>query len=110
MRKQNIISRLVHKIAFLKNYSDNSTEDKIWEEVQTSFAEVKPICDNRFIFSEGLAFGNVVSEKYFLFKIRFTKDIDADMRISFKARNFEIKRIINQNERDKILNIIAIEI
>jgi SPP1 family predicted phage head-tail adaptor len=76
----------------------------------TSFAEVQPVCDNRFISLEGLSFGNVITEKYFLFKIRFMDGITQEMRISFKGRFFEIKRIINEDERNKMLSIIALEI
>ena len=110
MKKQSVISKLVHKIIFLENKIDNAIEEECWEEVQQSFAEIKPVCDNRFIYLEGISFGNVITEEYFLFKTRFIKDIKREMRISFRKRIFEIKRIIDEDERGRILNIIGLEI
>lgn len=110
MRKKNITSRFIHKIIFLNNVADSAIEEDRWEEWQSSFAEVQPLCDNRFISLEGMSFGNVITEGYFIFKIRFLAGLLPEMRISFKGRIFEIKRIINENERDKMLDIIALEI
>ncbi len=110
MRKKNIASRFIHKITFLNNVADNEIDEDRWEEWQTSFAEVKPLCDNRFISLEAMSFGNVITEEYFIFKIRFLLGLLPEMRISFKGRIFEIKRIISEDERDKMLDIIALEI
>jgi len=110
MKKQSMVSKLVHKIIFLENKAKDAIDDENWEEVQTSFAEVKPVCDNRFIYLEGVAFGNIITEEYFLFKTRFIKGINREMRISFHERIFEIKRIIDEDERGKILSIIALEV
>ena len=110
MQKQSVISKLVHKITFLENITKSEIKEAIWKEVQTSFAEVKPVCDNRFISLEGLAFGNVITEEYFLFKTRFIKGIHREMRISYEERIFEIKRIINEGERTRMLNIVGLEI
>lgn len=110
MQKQSVISKLVHKITFLENITKSEIKEAIWKEVQTSFAEVKPVCDNRFISLEGLAFGNVITEEYFLFKTRFIKGIHREMRISYEERIFEIKRIINEGERTRMLNIVGLEV
>lgn len=103
-------SRLMHKVFFLQNVQNNESEDEKWEEVIEAFAEVNPICDNRFIAIEGLQFGHVISEDYYLFKIRYTENLDINMRIKFKDRIFEIKRILNIRERCKMLHIIALQI
>jgi len=110
MKKQSMISKLVHKIIFLENKANNAIEEERWEEVTQSFAEIKPVCDNGFISLEGVAFGNVITEEYFIFKTRFVKNIKREMRISFHGRIFEIKRIIDEDERGRLLNIIGLEI
>ncbi|HJD62444.1 MAG TPA: head-tail adaptor protein [Rickettsia endosymbiont of Degeeriella rufa] len=46
-----------------------------------------------------MSFGHVITEGYFLFKIRFIKNITTKMRIIFKEREFEIKRVINVEEK-----------
>jgi len=51
-----------------------------------------------------------VTEGYFLFKIRALQDINLKMRIQFKERFFEIKRIIDSDESGRMLKIIALEI
>ena len=71
MKKQSMISKLVHKIIFLENQANNAIEEEKWEEVIQSFAEIKPVCDNGFTSLEGVAFGNVITEEYFIFKTRF---------------------------------------
>ncbi|PCJ24936.1 MAG: phage head-tail joining protein [Rickettsiales bacterium] len=108
--KQNIISKLSHRIIFLENRAASELEEDLWEEVQTSFAEMKPICDNRFVSLEGLQFGNVITEGYFLFRIRSIKDVHSRMRINFQGRLFEIKRIIDEDEKGRMLSIVALEI
>ncbi|MDC0865194.1 head-tail adaptor protein [Rickettsiaceae bacterium] len=75
-----------------------------------AFAEIHPVCDNRFIALEGISFGNVITEEYFFFRMRFIRGINREMRIKFHDRIFEIKRIVDEHEREKILSIVALEI
>jgi len=110
MKKRSMVSRLVHKIIFFENKANDTIDKAIWEEVLTSFAEIKPVCDGRVITLEGIAFGNVITEEYFIFKIRFLKGIKRQMRIGFGGRVFEIKRIIDEEERGRILSIVGLEI
>ena len=110
MKKQHFIARLMHKITFVENITQSNIKKPNWRKCRTSFAEIKPVCDNRVLFLEGLKFGNIMSEKYFIFKIRLLRDINSTMRIYFQKRIFEIKRMIDQDERGRVLNIIALEI
>jgi SPP1 family predicted phage head-tail adaptor len=109
MKKRTMVAKLVHKITFWGNVKD-PTHDQTWREITSSFAEIKPLCDNRFLSLEGMAFGNIITEKYFVFTLRFIKNIDPKMRIKFDNRIFEIKRIIDQDERGRVLTIITLEI
>ena len=75
-----------------------------------NFCPSKPVCDNRFAFLEGIQFGNIITEEYFLFKIRFIKELDNTMRISFHNQIFEIKRIIDEDSKGRLLSIVALKI
>lgn len=110
MRKRNGPQKFIHKISFLENAAKQAIDKADWKEKLNSFAEVKPVCDNKFISLEGISFGNVIAEEYFLFNIRFVPGIHSNMRIKFREKIFEIKRIINEQERNRVLSIIALEI
>lgn len=47
------------------------------------------------------------SELTIRFIIRYRKDINTDMTILYKGQSYEIDSIINDNEEDKTLTIIA---
>ena len=110
MKKQSIISRFAHKISVLKNVAEDELADAEWEEFAVCFAEVQPVCDNKYVSLEGISFGDVITEEYFHFRTRYIKNITKEMRISFHERTFEIKRIINHQEKDRMLSIIALEV
>ncbi|GAB4164487.1 MAG: hypothetical protein Tsb006_4090 [Rickettsiaceae bacterium] len=110
MKNTSIIAKLSHKIVFLVNTAQSEIETPDWQPVIETFAEVKPACNNRFISLEGMQFGNVITEEYFLFKIRYMPEIHKDMRINFQGKIFEIKRIVEEGMRGHLLNIIALEI
>lgn len=75
-----------------------------------TFASIKQLNPKTLKFFEKIHFGNVVEASYMLFTIRFIPEINKNMRISFKQRYFLIKKIINVEEQDRILEIIAVEI
>jgi SPP1 family predicted phage head-tail adaptor len=108
--KKNLISRLVHNITFLENLAESISEDPDWREKYNCFAEIFPLTDCKYISIEGMSFGNLITEEYYLFKIRYIKGISKNFRISFRDKLYSIKRIINLKEKDKIINIVAHEI
>ena len=110
MTKKATLSKFIHKITFLKNSNRSEIEEGEWTEAHISFTEITPVCDNRFIALEGVSFGNVIAEEYFFFRVRFIRGINREMRIKFHDRIFEIKRIIDEDERGKMLSIVALEI
>jgi SPP1 family predicted phage head-tail adaptor len=110
MKKESTVSKFPHKISILINKSENELFKSKWEEFCVCFAEIKPVSDNKFISLEGVSFGNVITEEYFYFRTRFVKGITKEMRISFQGRDFEIKRIIDDNEKGRMLSIIALEV
>lgn len=105
-----IASSLKHQIAFLENLATTEIEKERWQQATVTFAEIKPICDNKFEAIDGLSFGHIMTQGFFLFKIRFILGINNKMRILFKERQFEIKRIINIGEQNRFMQIIGLEL
>lgn len=108
--KNNILSHLTHKIIFLVNKENSEIKAGIWEKELESFAQIRPACDNNFVSLENMGFGSVISEECFIFTTRYDIKINKNMRIDFHGQIFEIKRLINENMKNKILKIIALEI
>ena len=104
------IAQLRHKITFLENDSLSEINSSKWHKIIEVFAEIKPVCDSKFISLHGLQFGNIITAEYYTFKIRFTSKINKEMRINFNNRIFEIQRVLNTDERNKMLIIIALGI
>ncbi len=110
MKKQSVVSRFAHKISILHDRSEDELEEAIWEEFATCFAQVKPVCDNKFASLEGVSFGDVITEEYFHFRTRYIKGVTKEMRLLFHDRKFEIKRVIDDQEKGRMLSIIALEV
>ena len=110
MKNYPITNLLKHSIIFIENISKTELEDQDWQEKYTTFADVRPMYDNKFGSVEKFSFGHIVTEAFCMFRIRFTDKIHSKMRIMFKRRMFEIKRIINDNEASRVLKIIALEL
>jgi SPP1 family predicted phage head-tail adaptor len=108
--KKSLASCLKHQVIFLENLATSSIESENWQEKTKAFSEIKPICDTAFKSLESLDFGHVMTEGLFMFKIRFMKGINIKMRILFNDRQFEIKRIIDIAEQNRVLKIIGLEI
>lgn len=109
MKNYSMTNALNHKVTFIENISKSELEDQNWEEKYITFADVRPMYDNKFGSIENFSFGHIVTEAFFIFKIRFTEAVHAKMRIMLGGRMFEIKRIINDKEASKVLKIIALE-
>lgn len=100
-----------HYISILsENATSSFQQENKWEVKYNIFAEIKALQGSSVNEIDRLSFGNIVTEEYFLFKIRFLPDLDNNMRISFKNRLFSIKRIINFYEQNKILEIVTLAI
>ncbi len=104
------INTLMHKIFFLKNDAKDATEPELWINIFYSFASVKPLNNSSYYYSTGVSFGNIISTEYFIFFTRYNKNINIDLRIQFKNNLYTIKRIININEKNHYLKIIALKI
>lgn len=103
-------ARFSHPITIIFNYAKNDLDAEQWREFALCFAQIEPLYGQHFTMLENMGFGNLLSEECFLFKIRYIESIKKNMRIIFKDRQFEIKRIINEGEKNYLLNLITIEI
>ncbi len=101
---------LRHKIILLENKNLSSIEQPEWQEVFEVFANVNSYSSGILSQIEGVSFGHVLSEEYMIFTIRFHSKIRKNMRIKFRDSFFEIKRIINDEMKNKIQKIISLEI
>ena len=107
--KKTFIARLAHNINFLENVAE-ATADSVWQEKYNCFAEIIPLSDCKYMLIEGMNIGNLITEEYYLFKIRYMDGLTKALRISFRRKLYSIKRIINIGEKNRFLNIIALEI
>lgn len=105
-----ISNKLSNEISFHENITQSDLDDENWQERNRCFAEIKPLYDNKFGSLEHFSFGHIVTESFFMFKIRYLPNLHTKLRIEFGERIFEIKRIINMQEKNEILQIIALEL
>lgn len=101
--------RLKHKITLLQNITGNELQED-WQIIKEIYANIKPLCDTRLVTLENVEFGSIVSAEYYVFYVRYSQDINLNIRLSFGQNTFEIKRIINHNFANKFLSIIALQI
>lgn len=94
-------------ISFLIKKQTAAFEEDEWEEKFIAFASVKAIYENNLSELEGVNFGNIIMREIYLITTRYRPDILLPMRFKIKSQMFEIKKIINIQEEDKILNIVA---
>ncbi|MGV2432261.1 MAG UNVERIFIED_CONTAM: phage head closure protein [Rickettsiaceae bacterium] len=102
-------SNLDHEITFLENITASQIDEENWVEKYRCYANIRPMYDNNFGSIESFSFGHIVTEAYFMFKIRYSLEVTDKMRIKFNDRIFEIKRIINIGEGNRVLQIITLE-
>jgi SPP1 family predicted phage head-tail adaptor len=95
---------LKHKITFL------SKQENSWEEKYFCFASIKDLSEENFALHENVDFGIVISKHYKIIRTRFLKNISKDMRIKFKDHIYEILKIINEQENDRITQILISQI
>ncbi|WP_026078454.1 phage head closure protein [Saccharococcus caldoxylosilyticus] len=101
-----------HRITF-QQYDENATnengfpleEDQRWQDVKTVWAMIKTLQGREYYEAATTQNENTVR-----FVIRYTSGINPDMRIKYKDRKFEILSVINDDEQNITLTIIAKEV
>jgi len=110
MSKTPLFTKLKHRISLLENTNAEALGAEAWREKYTTFAEINALYDSKVGSLENFDFGHIVTEGYFLFKIRALEGVNIKMRIGFKERFFEIKRVLDLCEEGRVLKIVALEI
>lgn len=102
------ISKLRHRITIQTPkgvaYNAVGEEVPVYEDFATVWASVDPITRRNFSNE-----GKVDMVTYHQIGIRYLPGLDEDMTILFKGRIFEIKSIVNVEERNKEINLICFE-
>lgn len=97
-----------HRITF-QSFSETTNENGFpvqdWTDVKTVWAMIKTLQGREYYQAATTQNENTVR-----FVIRYTAGINPDMRIKYKDRTFEILSIINDDELNKTLTIIAKEV
>jgi SPP1 family predicted phage head-tail adaptor len=96
-----------HTIAFIKKVK---TDDALggWTESDSTFlickAAIWPLSANELIRNDQLQM-----DKSHRFRIDYREGITPNMEITWGSRTFEIKSIINIEERNRLLDILTLE-
>lgn len=78
-----------------------------WKDFLTLSAEVKAL--NELNPKETFSSMQIIDKSLYRFRIRYTTKVKPNMRIVYDQKTFQIKRIINHEERNTIAVIIAQE-
>ncbi len=98
-------AKLKHKINILQ-----ATEEAEWIAVNEAYAEIMSVSETSLSEFDGVSFGHIMAEEYFIITCRYIKNMNCRMRISFGDRIFTIKRIINPYELNHFLKFLVLEI
>jgi SPP1 family predicted phage head-tail adaptor len=101
-----------HRITF-QQYNENATnengfpleESQRWQDVKTVWAMIKTLQGREYYEA-----ATTQNENTIRFVVRYTTGINPDMRIKYRERTFEIMSVINDDEMNKTLTIIAKEV
>lgn len=75
-----------------------------WETYLETWAMVKPMTGREYFLAQQIS-----SEVMFKFTIRYHDGITTKMRILYNNRTFNIKSVLNLNESDRVIDIMALE-
>jgi SPP1 family predicted phage head-tail adaptor len=91
--------------SFVETTNENGFPVQDWTDVKTVWAMIKTVSGREYYEAAATQNENTVR-----FVIRYTTGINPDMRIKYKDRTFEILSVINDDERNITLTIIAKEV
>ena len=80
-----------------------------WQEFKTVSAQAQNLYEQRNNHGEIFTSMQLIDNSFYRFRIRYLPGLKTNMRINYDGRNFQIKRIINQDERNAISVIITQE-
>ncbi|WP_031405272.1 phage head closure protein [Geobacillus vulcani] len=97
-----------HRITF-QSFSETTNENGFpvqdWTDVKTVWAMIKTLQGREYYQA-----ATTQNENTIRFVIRYATGINPDMRIKYKGRMFEILSVINDDERNVTMTIVAKEV
>lgn len=100
--------KLRHKITIQKRSATTDEyggESDVWTDFLTVRASVEPLQGREFYASQQMQ-----AETTIRFRIRYAAGITPQMRVSYGGRFFNISSIINPDEANHELHIMAVEV
>lgn len=79
-----------------------------WSDLATVWAAVEPV-ESRLLTVETMAQEQLRSAPMYRITMRYREDVNADMRISYRGRVFNIRSVTSPQERREFLQILAEE-
>jgi hypothetical protein len=101
---------LRHPIEFLQNIKTNPTDEDRWETCYRSFADISYLHPYNLSLVENSNFGHILTTSLLIATVRWTDNLQLNMRIKFDGKIFEIKKIIEDFDSRKFIKLIILEI
>lgn len=98
-------SRAAHRVKLLARAEAGFGQAATWNTYATVWAKIAPLSGR-----QAWAAQQFVSEVSHTITIRYRQDVQARHRIQFGGRNFEIKAVLNPEERNIRLDLLCEEI
>lgn len=95
--------KLNHRITFQIQNLDSEEEE--WNDIVTTWASINPISGREYYQAE-----TINSDLTHKVRLRYRKGITPDMRILYKYRIFNIVSVINEYEKNAILQLMCREL
>ena len=89
--------------------NEDSMFEQEWKPIYQLRASIVAINEYRYQGNVVWHAAQAMTHSYYLFTIRFKDNLNINMRISYQGRNFNIERIVNIEERDVAMHLIAKE-
>lgn len=95
--------KLNHRITFQIQNLDSEEEE--WNDIVTTWASINPISGREYYQAE-----TINSDLTHKVRLRYRRGITPDMRILYKDRIFHIVSVINEYEKNAILQLMCREL
>lgn len=98
--------KLRHSITFQQRADTKNSYGEVvgaWSDFATVRASVEPLQGREYFAAQSTQTSTTTR-----FRIRYLAGLTADMRISFNGQVYDIEGIINQDERNHVLVIMAV--
>lgn len=97
----------VHPISFVVSDNKNVFLEQNYRIHLSSFASIETLSEKQLAEVGTVKFGTVVNDEQFIFKCRYFASVKKEMKIEFNKQLYVIRRLINLQQKSRILVIIA---